>query len=165
MTTGQHIERFYLLPFIKISNYKGIMHRCARGPYGLLMRRQKARIYTPPRREKNTPPTQINSHPLKEFWKNFRIFSINLCVSCISFSRFNWNKSIFKNLRLRRAVYDFLIVILISEGCLDPPQNFFFYLNFNIIYPKKIGPLIRGLEAQNHTPSPCEAKSHPPARD
>ena len=57
------------------SNYSSNgIHRCARGPYGLLMRRLKARIYTPPRREKNTPPPQINSHPLKEFWKNFRIF-------------------------------------------------------------------------------------------
>ena len=94
------------------SNYVKRNHRCARGPYGLLMRRLKARICTPPRRGKNTPPPQINSHPLKEFWKNFRIFSINLYVSCISFSKFIWNKSISKELRLRRALYDFLIVIL-----------------------------------------------------
>ena len=50
-----------------------------------------------------------------------------------------------------------------KKQLLDPPWEF--SLHFSIIYRKKIGPLIRGLEAQNHTPSPCEAKLHPPARD
>ena len=59
------------------------------------MRRLKPRIYTPPRREKNTPPPQINLHPPKKF-ENFFGFFYKFYVSCIYFTKFNWNKSFFK---------------------------------------------------------------------
>ena len=59
-------------PFF-VSSFARCIHRCARGTQRLLKSRLTARICTPPQREKYTPP-QINSHPPKEFWKNFRIF-------------------------------------------------------------------------------------------
>ena len=63
-------------------------------------------LHPPSKRKKH--PTHANQFtPSQGILEKFQDFSINLCVSCISFSRFNWNKSIFKNLRLRRAVYDF----------------------------------------------------------
>ena len=50
-----------------------------------------------------------------------------------------------------------------EKATLGSPLGIFSAFQYYI--SKKIGPLIRGLEAQNHTPSPCEAKLHPPARD
>ena len=72
-------------------------HRCARGIYSLLMSRLSARICTPPRREKYTPPPQINSHTPKESWKNVRnFFSINFTHQLYFYNKINWNQSIFK---------------------------------------------------------------------
>ena len=58
-----------IIPF-KVVQY----HRCARGIYSLLMSRLTARICTPPRREKYTPPPQINLHPPRNPGKIFEIF-------------------------------------------------------------------------------------------
>ena len=101
-------------------------HRCARGTYSLLMSRLKARICTPPQREKNTPPPQINSHPHKEFWKNIQFFSINFTCWLYFLTKFNWNKSIFKKVRLRRPILHFYLHLLsINQNIARPPT----YLN------------------------------------
>ena len=69
---GNKIKCCWIIQFISMLGNLILRaeHRCARGTYGLLMRRLKPRIYTPPRREKNTPPPQINLHPPR----NSRIF-------------------------------------------------------------------------------------------
>ena len=50
------------------------------------MRRLKPRIYTPPRREKNTPPPQINLHPPRNSRNFFGFFFTNF-MSAVSISQ------------------------------------------------------------------------------
>ena len=75
---------------------RGSEHRCARGTYGLLMRRLKLRIYTPPSEGKKHPTPSNQFTPPQEIREIFLDFFYKFYVSCIYFTKFNWNKLFFK---------------------------------------------------------------------